>query len=101
MMEERLDAMLREAQNANSSVFKRGCWNSSCCGFGYRVNAKQSMRVSTFPEALRHGATLVHRLCVRQPQHAGNKITCVLGEGSRVDGRAPSGTLVEIKARQG
>jgi hypothetical protein len=31
MMEERLDAMLREAQNANSSVLKHGCWNSGCC----------------------------------------------------------------------
>ena len=32
------------------------------------------------PEALRHGATLVHRLRVRQLQHAGDKITGAVGE---------------------
>jgi choline dehydrogenase len=77
----------------------RGCWNSGYCGFGCPVNAKQSMLVSTIPEALRHGATLVHRLRVRQLQHAGDKITGAVGEALRDDGRTPSGTLVTIKAR--
>jgi len=115
-MEKRLDVMLWEAQNANNSVLKRGCdklgweahsiprnvrgcWNSGYCGFGCPVNAKQSMLVSTIPEALRHGATLVHRLRVRQLQHAGDKITGAVGEALREDGRTPSGTLVTIKAR--
>ena len=53
----------------------KGCWNSGYCGFGCPVNAKQSMLVSTIPEALRNGATLVHRLRVRQLQHADGKIT--------------------------
>ena len=115
-MEARLDVMLWEAQNANNSVLKRGCdklgweshaiprnvkgcWNSGYCGFGCPVNAKQSMLVSTIPVALSNGATLVHRLRVRQLQHADGRITGAVGEALRADGLAPSGTLVTIKAK--
>ena len=115
-MEKRLDVMLWEAQNPNNSVLMRGCkslgweahaiprnvrgcWNSGYCGFGCPVNAKQSMLVSTIPEALKNGATLVHRLRVRQLQHADGKITGAVGEALRADGRTPSGTLVTIKAK--
>nr|MBP6776252.1 GMC family oxidoreductase N-terminal domain-containing protein [Piscinibacter sp.] len=72
--------------NANNGVLKRGCdklgwevhviprnvkgcWNSGYCGFGCPVNAEQSMLVSTLPEALKNGATLIHRLRVRALQH--------------------------------
>ena len=116
MMEKRLDVTLWEAQNANNSVLMRGCqklgweahaiprnvrgcWNSGYCGLGCPVNAKQSMLVSTIPEALKNGATLVHRLRVRQLQHADGKITGAVGEALRADGRTPSGTPVTIKAR--
>jgi choline dehydrogenase len=115
-MEERLGVMLWQAQNANNSVLMRGCeklgweahaiprnvrgcWNSGYCGFGCPVNAKQSMLVSTIPEALKNGATLVHRLRVKQLQHADGKITGAVGEALRDDGRTPSGTLVTINAR--
>jgi choline dehydrogenase-like flavoprotein len=115
-MEKRLDVTLWEAQNPNNSVLMRGCkslgwevhaiprnvrgcWNSGYCGMGCPVNAKQSMLVSTIPEALKHGATLVHRLRVRQLQHADGKITGAVGDALRDDGRTPSGTLVTIKAK--
>ena len=115
-MEKRLDVMLWEANNANNSVLKRGCdklgweahsiprnvrgcWNSGYCGFGCPVNAKQSMLVSTIPVALQNGATLVHRVRVKQLQHADGKITGALGEALRDDGRTPSGVSVTIKAR--
>ena len=115
-MEKRLDVMRWEAHNPNNSVLMRGCqklgweahaiprnvrgcWNSGYCGLGCPVNAKQSMLVSTIPEALKHGATLVHRLRVRQLQHADGKITGAVGEALREDGRTPSGTQVTIKAR--
>ena len=69
--------------NANNAVLKRGCdalgweshiiprnvkgcWDSGYCGYGCPVNAKQSMLVSTIPEALRRGAELVHHLRVRR-----------------------------------
>ena len=100
-MEERLNvAPWAAAPNANNSVLKRGCdklgweahviprnvkgcWNTGYCGFGCPVNAKQSMLVSTIPVALQNGATLVHRLRVRQLQHADGKITGAVGEALR------------------
>lgn len=115
-MEARLNIALWEAQNANNHVLKRGCealgweahsiprnvkgcWNTGYCGFGCPVNAKQSMLVSTIPVALEHGATLVHRLRVRQLQHAGDKITGAVGEALGADGRTPTGVTVTIRAR--
>lgn len=116
-MEQRLSiAPWAQAPNANNSVLKRGCdalgweshviprnvkgcWDSGYCGLGCPVNAKQSMLVSTIPVALQHGATLVHRLRVRQLQHAGGKISGAIGEALGSDGRTPSGVQVTIKAR--
>jgi choline dehydrogenase len=115
-MEQRLHVMPWETPNANNSVLKRGCdklgweahaiprnvkgcWNSGYCGFGCPVNAKQSMLVSTIPTALQNGATLVHRVRVRQLQHADGKIGGVVGEALRDDGMTPSGVTLTIKAR--
>jgi choline dehydrogenase len=115
-MEQRLNVALWEAPNANNSVLKRGCdklgweahaiprnvkgcWNTGYCGFGCPVNAKQSMLVSTIPSALTSGATLVHRLRVRQLQHADGRVTAAVGEALRADGRAPSGVTVTVKAK--
>jgi choline dehydrogenase len=90
--QQRAQARLRklgwEAHSIPRNV--RGCWNSGYCGFGCPVNAKQSMLVSTIPEALRHGATLVHRVRVRQLQHADDKITGAVGEALREDGARPA-----------
>ncbi|MCU0919801.1 MAG: GMC family oxidoreductase [Burkholderiaceae bacterium] len=115
-MEERLGVMSWGAHNPNNSVLLRGCeklgweahaiprnvrgcWNSGYCGLGCPVNAKQSMLVSTIPEALKHGATLVHRVRVRTLQHADGKLSGAVGECLRDDGRTPSGTLLTIKAK--
>jgi choline dehydrogenase len=115
-MEQRLGVALWEAANANNSVLKRGCdklgweahaiprnvkgcWNTGYCGFGCPVNAKQSMLVSTIPSALQNGATLVHRVRVRQLQHANGQVSGVLGEALRADGKTPSGTTLTVKAR--
>jgi len=115
-MEQRLGVVAWPANNANNSVLKRGCeklgweahsiprnvkgcWNSGYCGLGCPVNAKQSMLVSTIPVALQNGATLVHRLRVKQLQHADGKITGAVGEALRADGYTTSGTIVTIKAK--
>lgn len=80
------------APNANNAVLKtacdklgweshviprnvKGCWNSGYCGYGCPVNAKQSMLVSTIPEALKAKATLVHHLSVRTLQFTGDQVT--------------------------
>lgn len=38
----------------------KGCWNLGYCGMGCPTNAKQSMLVTTIPQALDRGAQLVH-----------------------------------------
>jgi len=115
-MEQRLNVALWEAPNANNHVLKRGCeklgweahaiprnvkgcWNTGYCGFGCPVNAKQSMLVSTIPVALQNGATLVHRVRVRQLQHANGQVSGVVGEALRADGKTPSGSTLTVKAR--
>ncbi|HRH86980.1 MAG TPA: GMC family oxidoreductase [Rubrivivax sp.] len=117
-MEQRLNvARWETAPNANNSVLQRGCeklgweahaiprnvkgcWNSGACGLGCPVNAKQSMLVSTIPEALKNGATLVHRLRVRELQHANGKITGALADAlSAKDGTTPTGVTLTIRAR--
>jgi len=56
------------------------------------------MLVTTIPAALQQGATLVHRLRVRQIQHAGNAV-----QGWSVmrwrGWRTPTGTTVDVRAR--
>ena len=119
---EKMEARLNVAPwamppNANNSVLQRGCdklgweahviprnvkgcWNSGYCGFGCPVNAKQSMLVSTIPAALGNGATLVHRLRLRQLQHADGKISAAVGDAlSAKDGTTPTGVTVTIRAR--
>lgn len=115
-MEQRLGVNPWQVQNPNNSVLKRGCeklgweahaiprnvrgcWDSGYCGLGCPVNAKQSMLVTTIPEALRRGATLVHRVRVRQLQHADGRITGAVGDALRADTRTPSGVPLSIKAR--
>lgn len=51
------------------TVIKRNvnaCANLGYCGMGCPINAKQSMLVSTIPEAMRLGATLISRISVRR-----------------------------------
>jgi choline dehydrogenase-like flavoprotein len=116
-MEERLGvAPWGQAPNANNAALKlacdklgwevhviprnvKGCWNSGYCGYGCPVNAKQSMLVSTIPEALRHNAELVHHLRVQKINFTGGKISSLTGVALNAACIAPTGTQVEIKAK--
>ncbi|HUP92619.1 MAG TPA: GMC family oxidoreductase [Solimonas sp.] len=77
----------------------RGCWNSGYCGLGCPVNAKQSMLVSTIPEALRHGAELVHHLRVLRVSTAGGKVAGLEAAGMDADCIVSSGAKVTVRAR--
>ncbi|WP_454765465.1 GMC family oxidoreductase N-terminal domain-containing protein [Cupriavidus campinensis] len=77
----------------------RGCWNSGYCGFGCPVNAKQSMLVSTIPNALAHGATLVHRVRVRRLDHDGKTVRGLTGDALGVDGYTATGVTITVRAR--
>ncbi len=77
----------------------KGCWNSGYCGYGCPVNAKQSMLVSTIPEALKSGAVLVHHLSVRALQFSGDRVSAL--EAAALDTQCiqPSGVKVTVRAK--
>lgn len=116
-MEQRLGvAPWAQAPNANNSVLKtacdklgwevhviprnvRGCWNTGYCGFGCPVNAKQSMLVSTIPQALRQGAVLVHHLRVEKILSDKGQVTGLSARALDASCVKASGVTVQIKAR--
>ena len=104
------------APNANNAVLKtgceklgwewhviprnvKGCWNSGYCGYGCPVNAKQSMLVSTIPEALKAKATLVHHLSVRQLKFSGDKVTGLEAVAMDASCIHANGVAVSVKAK--
>lgn len=77
----------------------RGCWNIGYCGVGCPTNAKQSMLVTTIPEALKHGAELVHHLRVQRVDFAGERVSGLTGIALDTDALQPTGVKVSVKAR--
>ncbi|MEY1660547.1 GMC family oxidoreductase [Isoalcanivorax beigongshangi] len=74
-----------------------GCWNIGYCGTGCPTNAKQSMLVTTLPEAMKGGATLVHSVEAATLAHDGTRVTAVHGRALGAD-RRPTGRSVTFKA---
>lgn len=77
------------------TVIKRNvaaCWNTGYCGMGCPVNAKQSMLVTTIPEALNNGATLISQAKVTRLQKVKDKIT-----GLEVNAQDPYGRSTPIR----
>lgn len=102
--------------NANNDVIRRGCdtlgwswqaiprnvngcWNLGYCGLGCPTNAKQSMLVTTIPEALKRGARLYHRARAEKILHDGKRASGVLCLGMQQDGVTPTGVAVTVRAR--
>ena len=101
--------------NANNAVIQRaaeklgwhwgsiprnvdGCWNLGYCGTGCPTNAKMSMLVTTLPEAMKAGATLVHSAEATRLLHDGQRVTaveCVLLGADR----QPTGHTCTVRAR--
>lgn len=66
----------------------KGCWDLGFCGLGCPVNAKQSPLVTSIPDALKHGATLVYGAPVDRLVHDNARIYGVtLATGSRLYAR--------------
>jgi len=103
------------APNANNDTLKRGCeqlgwswaviprnvagcWNLGYCGMGCPTNAKQSMLVTTVPEALKNGAQLYYRCSAQQVNFDAHKATSITCQALGVDGKTPTGVLLEFKA---
>lgn len=115
-MEKRLNvAKWAMPPNANNDILKRGCeandwswaviprnvsgcWDLGYCGTGCPTNAKQSMLVTTVPEALKNGARLFYRCSADKivfSEHKAESVECLaLG----ADGKTPTGVRLSFKA---
>ncbi|CAA0124675.1 putative GMC-type oxidoreductase [BD1-7 clade bacterium] len=71
----------------------KGCWNLGYCGMGCPTNAKQSMLITTIPDALNHGAQLIFNARAETLTSDGNKAA-----GAKVHATAASNTFT-ITAR--
>ncbi len=104
------------APNANNAVLKtgcdklgweshiiprnvRGCWDSGYCGLGCPVNAKQSMLVSTIPEALKKNAQLIHRIRAQRVLIKDGQVTGLVAQALDPFGLTPTGVEVQVRAR--
>ncbi|MCD6060952.1 MAG: oxidoreductase, family [Moraxellaceae bacterium] len=76
-----------------------GCWNLGYCGMGCPTNAKQSMLVTTIPEALKKGARLYHRARAEKLLVEGRRVAGVTCVGMQEDGVNTSGVTLTVRAR--
>ncbi|HSV37009.1 MAG TPA: GMC family oxidoreductase [Ramlibacter sp.] len=77
----------------------KGCWNLGSCGMGCPTNAKQSMLVTTIPEALDRGAVLLVETRAERFVLAKGKVHALLcgpvkSNGAPVSTDGPSTTIV-------
>lgn len=83
------------------TVIKRNvaaCWNTGYCGMGCPVNAKQSMLVTTLPEMLQQGGTLLSRVKAVQIEHHKETVYGISAEALD-ENLKPSGVKVMLKGR--
>jgi choline dehydrogenase-like flavoprotein len=101
--------------NANNDILKRGCqakdwtwaviprnvsgcWDLGYCGMGCPTNAKQSMLVTTVPEALANGAQLYYRCSAERLVFSDHKVKAVECLAIGADGKTPTGVKIKFKA---
>jgi len=77
----------------------KGCWNLGYCGMGCPTNAKQSMLVTTIPDSLDRGLTLIHTARVDKLGHRYGRITGLSASGMNADGVAPGPWKIRVRAR--
>ena len=75
-----------------------GCWDLGYCGVGCPTNAKQSMLVTTVPEALKNGSELYYRCSAERiifSEHKAEAVECLAISS---DGKTPTGVKITFKA---
>lgn len=115
--EQRLHVSKWEVQpNANNDVLKtgceklnipwhsiprnvNGCWNLGYCGLGCPTNAKQSMLVTTIPEALKNNAQLIYQARAWKLINEGGSIKGVMCQAMNDDRVSTTGVNIEIRAQ--
>ena len=115
-MESKLNVSKWMAANPNNDVLKRGaqalgvhwdhiprnvlgCINIGYCGIGCPMDAKKSMLVSTIPETLSRGGSLIYRVRVESLDTQADTVIGVTGSALSADGRASTGYKIKIRAR--
>jgi choline dehydrogenase-like flavoprotein len=116
-MEKRLNVeKWKMAPNANNDILKRGCeknnwswaviprnvagcWDLGYCGTGCPTNAKQSMLVTTVPEALKNGGSLYYNCSADRLIFSNNKVESVECLALDKDGKTPTGVKLSFKAK--
>jgi choline dehydrogenase-like flavoprotein len=68
----------------------KGCWNLGSCGMGCPTNAKQSMLVTTIPEALARGATLLVETRAERFEFGNGKVRALLCGPVKANGASAS-----------
>ena len=63
----------------------KGCWNLGYCGMGCPTNAKQSMLVTTIPDSLDRGLSLIHSARVDKLSYRYGRITTLVASGMKAD----------------
>ena len=118
---ERLEARLNVAPwalpaNANNDVIRqgcealglewaviprnvKGCWNLGYCGLGCPTNAKQSMLVTSIPEALNHNAVLIYKARAERLIIEEDEVKALECVAMNTQGNQPTGTAITLKAR--
>lgn len=76
----------------------RGCANLGYCGVGCPLNAKMSMLVTTIPEALARGATLVTRARAQRLVIGHDRVTALECVAMDASGTAPGRHRLTIRA---
>lgn len=75
-----------------------GCWDIGYCGMGCPTNAKQSMLVTTLPEAMDRGATLLYSAQAHRLMIDGDQVTGVEVRPLNND-KIATGAKVTVKAK--
>jgi len=77
----------------------KGCWSLGSCGMGCPTNAKQSMLVTTIPEALDKGATLLVETRAEQLVMSGGKAQALRCVAVQPNGAVQGGAHTTVVAR--
>lgn len=77
----------------------KGCANSGYCGLGCRYDAKQGMLLTTIPDALEHGLTLLTQTRATHLVHERGRVSAVRAQLLHPDSARPTGAGVTVRAR--
>ncbi|MCP4503934.1 MAG: GMC family oxidoreductase [Deltaproteobacteria bacterium] len=78
----------------------RGCAQTGYCGLGCPIDAKQSTLITTLPDAMNHGATVISRCRVEKLHQEGSHIRSLSAVFLDAFGRKETGVKVDIKAKK-